>query len=361
MTFKDDWDETKQRFEGWWKGEAIGRPLMHVVGRKERPGEPLEDLPPKQKEFDAGRIVADFKNYFKSHVFLDAAFPSVSADLGPGSMALYLGCEPEFMNDTVWFKECAQNGWDAYGPLVYDGNNRWWVKHLEMIAEVRELAGRDFLINIPDIMENLDILASMRGALNLCYDLIDDAEAIHGMLGKMESLYYKYYDAMYGVVKGEDGSSSYTAFRIWGPGKTVKLQCDYSSVMSPGQFAEFAAPYIERIARGMDRSLYHLDGEDAVKHLDAVLKIGAIDAVQWEPGDFNPDAGDERWYGIYDKVRSSGKGLWLAFRDGRPDDWLERADKIVKRYGAAGLYFIFPVMPEKTADGLLAGAEKLWG
>jgi 5-methyltetrahydrofolate--homocysteine methyltransferase len=335
----------------------MGPPLLWITAIKENPHAEPEHIDSSPDPFDI-EAVARHRDYCRRHSFIDAAFPGMSVDLGPGSMALYQGCEPIFSHNTVWYTGCVPRGWESFGPLKLNECNRWWVLHKEMALRAKELAGEDFPIHIPDIMEGLDVAASMRGAQQLCYDLIDDKEKIHDVLRQLDELFYQYYDAMYSIVKQEDLSSSYTAFRIWGPGKTAKIQCDFSSVMSPRQFYEFAMPYLQRECRAFDNTLYHLDGTDAVRHLDAVLQIKELDAVQWEPGDYNADCGDTRWYPIYDKVRIAGKGLWLAFRDGGIDDWIHSAECIVDRYGSTGLYFIFPTMTEQEAEELLDRASK---
>lgn len=89
-------------------------------------------------------------------------FPNLSMDLGAGSIALYLGSEPVFKPDTVWFSHCIEE----YGqvlPLRYDPENPWLKKHLEIIRRAVELArDTDILINIPDLIENIDILGRCR-------------------------------------------------------------------------------------------------------------------------------------------------------------------------------------------------------
>jgi 5-methyltetrahydrofolate--homocysteine methyltransferase len=197
----------------------------------------------------------------------------------------------------------------------------------------------------------------MRGTQNLCFDLLDTPDIIKELIRQLDGLFFKYYDAMYDIVKNKDGSSSYTAFKIWGPGKTSKIQCDFSSIMSPEQFREFVLPSLKRECVTLDKTLYHLDGTDAIKHLDAVLEIEELNAVQWEPGDYNVDGGAETWYPLYDKIRAADKGLWIAFREGKIEDWIYKAEKLVKRYGSSGLYLIFPIMSESYAKEILKAAN----
>lgn len=364
MKYKENWDETKERFCAWWRREKMDRPLMKIVARRDSGVGELKSIRPvkhpEETYLNVERKVNILENYCKTHVFLAESFPSLSVNIGPGSMAIYLGSEPMFTQDTVWFKECIQDTWEQWGQLKYDPDNHWWKKHIEMVEMAVEMAKDNFLVDIPDIVENVDILAAMRGAERLCYDLIDSPELMKNYIEQIDDLYFCYYDKFYSIVKKEDGSCSYTAFDIWGPGKTAKIQCDFSALMSPGQFEEFVVPSLRNQCKKLDFSLYHLDGPDAVKHLDALLKIDELDAVQWTPGAGNPDGANERWYPIYDEVKNAGKGLWISIYDGDVNTWSNSSRKFVDRYGCDGVYMLFPAMDYADAERVLCGANKKW-
>jgi 5-methyltetrahydrofolate--homocysteine methyltransferase len=59
-------------------------------------------------------------------------------------------------------------------------------------------------------------------------------------------------------------------------------------------------------------------------------------------------------------VRNAGKSLWISIEEGNFDDWIKKADKIVKRYGADGLYLLFPVTELEIAEELIRKAEMDW-
>ena len=101
-------------------------------------------------------------------------------------------------------------------------------------------------------------------------------------------------------------------------------------------------------------------GPDAIKHLDALMEIPELDAVQWTSGAVKPDGGWDGWYPIYDKVRKADKSLWIAIYDGGIEDWTARADRLVARYGADSLYLLFPTMSKREAERLIDHAERDW-
>ena len=53
---------------------------------------------------------------------LAESFPNFNMNIGAGSMSLYLGAEPIFAYDTIWFKECVGE-WDAFGDLKFNPDN----------------------------------------------------------------------------------------------------------------------------------------------------------------------------------------------------------------------------------------------
>ena len=355
-TYLENWPETQKRFLKWWARKPMGIPLMRIYARGKNP----ENLTADEKFSDAkdmylnvDKKIANYRNFCETHYFMADAYPSFSADIGPGSFAVYVGSEPVFTWDTVWFSEIMNDIRDQ-GCLKYDPDNKWWALHREMFKRAKELSNDEFLINIPDIVENIDILAALRGPQNLCYDLMDHPETVKEALDKLDSLYFTFYDGLHEITKEADGSSSYTAFAIWGPGRTAKVQCDFNVMMSPQMFIDLVVPGINNICDGLDNSIFHLDGPDAMKHARGVAKIKKLNALQWTPGAGQPDGGCEKWFNMYDILVDAGKNLWLAITDGGPDELAESAVRLVKRYGPDRLYLHFPIFESKEkAEALI--------
>lgn len=384
MRYKKNWQEAKQKWINYWQQKNTGRPLMCVIARKLEvenltDGRPVEGgiadvmcqgkyygLPEElqwktmaDKYQNAEQIVARYRHFCETHEFLGESFPNLNVDFGPGSLAAYLGAEIDFKEDTVWFHPCLKD-WEDVPPFAFDPEAKWFQEHLALVKKCRELAGDDFYVDMPDLMENIDVLASLRGAQDILYDMIDEPEIIRERIDQIGSLYYEYYDRFYEIIKDQDGGSAYTVFQIFGPGRTVKLQCDFSAMMSPDGFREFIQDSLRRQAAGADHVLYHLDGPDAIRHLDAVLEIDEIDALQWTSGDAGPDGTLPKWDVIYDKVIGAGKSLWIKVYTGEFEDWLHNVDRVVKKYGSQSLFFMFPEMSMAQAEKLMAYGEEHW-
>lgn len=370
ICFKDNYEETQQRFGAYFHGGRTGRPLLNIwTPRTDK--YKLDIQPMEVRPFDSAEDIytntdknyANCFNYNLRNRPREEAFPNFSMNLGAGSLALYLGSEPIFAPETVWFGRVTGDNepYDKLLPLKYDENNRWWKTHLDIIKRQKELAyDTDIMICIPDLIENLDILASLRGAEQLCYDIYDYPEGIRAALENISELYPLYFDKIYDLIKDKNGASAYTAFSIMGKGKTAKLQCDFSALINKEQFKALVIPSLRKQCGEMDNVLYHLDGPECIQHAEALMTLDGIGALQWTPGAANPAAGDECWDDLYRTVLDAGRGLWLSLWDYGREEAIARADRLVKKFGSRGFYFLFGGMSEKEADELLILAESDW-
>ena len=382
--YKVNMEAAKEKFRNYWAHKNTGRPLMCVIARRPEveqysDGTPVEggyldqicqgkyyNMPEELKWKDMEdkyqnpqRIVDRYRYFCQTHAFLGESFPNLNIDFGPGSLASYLGSEIGFKEDTVWFNKCL-DGWDGVPKLTFDPENKWFKKHLQLAKDCQALAGDDFYVDMPDLMENIDVLASLRGAQDILFDLLDEPEMIGERIQEVTDIYYEYYDRFYDVIKDEVGGNAYTVFQIWGPGRTVKLQCDFSAMMSPEDFRKYIQPSLRSQSENVDHVLYHLDGPAAIKHMDALMEIEGIDALQWTSGDAGPDGTLPDWDVIYDKAIAAGKSIWVKVYSGEFEDWIRNVDRIVNKYGSHSLFLLFPEMSMEQAAYLLDYADRNW-
>ena len=382
--YKVNMEAAKEKFRNYWAHKNTGRPLMCVIARRPEveqysDGTPVEggyldqicqgkyyNMPEELKWKDMEdkyqnpqRIIDRYRYFCQTHAFLGESFPNLNIDFGPGSLASYLGSEIGFKEDTVWFNKCL-DGWDGVPKLTFDPENKWFKKHLQLAKDCQALAGDDFYVDMPDLMENIDVLASLRGAQDILFDLLDEPEMIGERVQEVTDIYYEYYDRFYDVIKDEEGGNAYTVFQIWGPGRTVKLQCDFSAMMSPEDFRKYIQPSLRSQSENVDHVLYHLDGPAAIKHMDALMEIEGIDALQWTSGDAGPDGTLPDWDVIYDKAIAAGKSIWVKVYSGEFEDWIRNVDRIVNKYGSHSLFLLFPEMSMEQAAYLLDYADRNW-
>jgi len=358
----DNWQMVKDRFEAWWNNDCIKRPMLSITARREKPlGELIPTSEPTDAEdlhMNVERRIAHMKNHLMRTRFMAESYPNGCLDIGPGSLAVYLGSPPIFAMDTIWYGANVADPRDF--NVKFDPDEPWFVRHIDAIRRLQEASNGEYLVNIPDIIEGMDIYSAMRGPQPSCYDLIDEPELAEAALNKIDEAYFEAYDRFHEIVRHPDNVQSFTAFQVMGYGRIAKVQCDFNALMSPKQFRRFSQPALRAQCAKLDHSVFHLDGPDAIKHVDALMEIDELDALQWTCGAGQPDSRSPRWYPIYDRVKDAKKALHLGIYEGKFDDWICACDSLVDRYGVKGMYFLLPQMSEEEGEKFIEYADKNW-
>ena len=364
MQFKKNWDETHQRFAAWWAGESTGRPLLNIWAKREKPlenpypAQPFANL--HEEYFHTEKIVASQLDLFSNYEPIAEAYPAINLNLGAGSLALYVGSEPYINIDSLWF-ETVDADYSQPGFPKLDLENKWLKIHLEMFAKAKEMIkDSDAILCIPDLVENLDILASLRSTTTLCFDIYDNPDGVKTACDTLNQHYKTCFDAFNKYCADEAGRNAFTAFYVIGQGRTAKIQCDIAAMLSPDQFSEFSVPALKDQCNWLDNSIFHLDGPECLCHVPALMEMKELNALQWTPGMLNPPGGEECWDNLYRQVKEAGKGLWVPLDSYTPQEAVSKADRLVRKFGGKGFYFIFPHMGKHDADMLMSKAEKEW-
>ena len=353
MDLKPDWEEAQQRLAAWWRGEVMDRFVLQVTAPRDKPlaveasaGRPRDV---EGRWLDPGHRIAAAEKRFAATWFGGEAFPYFDPHLGPGSLALYLGSEPVFAEDTVWYQPCIFD-LDAHVTVHLDPQNRWWRATKRLVAEGARCGQGRYLTALPDLIENLDTIASLRGTEQLLWDLVDRPAQIHDLQRRVLEAYFQCYDELYAMTSGGAPGCCFSAFQVWAPGRMAKLQCDFSAMISPTMFDEFVVPYLSQQCERLDYSVYHLDGVEAVNHLDFILSIPRLTALQWTPGANRPGCGAPEWFEIYRRARKAGKSLLLAGVHGG------EIERLVKELGPQGLLISTGVSSQAEGEQLLKTA-----
>ena len=312
LLYNPNWENAKRSFTGWWNGTNATRPLLQVTAPLDKPIEDIPAPPPPVSPDDQwlnAKLRMDTFEYNASRTFYGGdAVPYFDPQLGPGTMALYVGSPPTFKPDTVWYGKIHDDIRKAPLP-EFDECNKYWQWSLKTAKEAVERFKGKALVSFPDLIEGADILASLVGTQELLYYMVDHPTHVHRLLERLTDLYFEYYDRLYEIIEDDRGGSCFSAFWVWGPGRTAKVQCDYCAMISPQMFREFVQPYLREQCRRLDHSVYHLDGPDCIVHLDALLEIEELKAIQWTPGVNQPSAGDKAWWPLFYRIIEGEKSV----------------------------------------------------
>lgn len=243
--------------------------------------------------------------------FLADTLPIARICIGPGSLALMLGAQPGFSPETVWFNPTMAADADPENrpPLTIDPANEWMAIHEQTARACADLARGRYGVGCQDLVENIDILASLREPQNLLMDMIERPGWVEQKVWEINAAWIEAYSRIYEAIRFQDGSSCWGAFGLWGPGKTAKVQCDASAMFSPAMFKQFVVPALTAQCQWLDFSMFHLDGHQCIPHLEHLLEIDELDAIEWTPDPQVPHGSHPDWYPMYRRIRQAGKSV----------------------------------------------------
>ena len=345
--WKKNWAESRQHFIDWWNrkglvvstwGAQCKARVPHAVLPDEAPGNkhvPPHEWPRLQYEDVEGRAAKMWQHYSRMDYGLDIV-PIADTNIGPGSLALALGCVPGFSPETVWFDPAWKDVADVRDipPIRFNPQARWWQVHEEQIRAHNRHAKGAYLTGLPDLVENVDILSSLRDPQTLMMDMLENPEWVEESVMAINCAWFEAFDRLRALAKGPDGGNAWCAFNLWGPGKTAKVQCDACAMFSPEMFDRFVTPALTEQCEWLDNSLYHLDGTQCIVHLDALLKIEPLDGIEWTPQSGAEPGWHERWHPLYKRVLDAGKSLQVV---GVP---VEKIDFVLNVTGTQGVYIV---------------------
>lgn len=375
FVFTGDWSAIKQRYEAWWNGENTDGPIMGVIAPKsaavsrvadrwvESSGDTsdqevakmvsqtVQDPTVFEKQWtDLAYILQQNLAVFQGMHVCGDSYPRITPSLGPAGLAAILGANMRFAEDTVWYQAFLEEA--ASARLTFDPGNRWLQWSLEAGRWLKERENGRYITAIPELCEPFDVLAQLFDSQSFLMELYEDPDEIKRLLSIVQDAWIKTYDLYYESFVGDDGFCCYGPFALLGKGKVAKIQCDMSAMLSPAMFEEFALPQLTELTQKLDKSLYHLDGREAIRHLDLVLSMENLTALQWTPGAGHADGGDEVWDFIYEKALDAGKRIYALVHP-------KNLQRFVKRFGGKGVYIVTQAANPEMADHLVALSKSL--
>ena len=319
-TWKLNLEETKKHYINWWNHKGI---VLNMWEHFQEGVKPHADIPaPKpykdldQRWFDPAWR-AEYLDWYVAHSSLMAdMLPVANTQLGPGSLAAILGGVFEGGEDTIWIHPNPNYTDD----IVFDPQHPNWLLHKELLKACKAKAQGHYYVGMPDLMEGMDVLAAIKGTDKVLLDTVMQPEVLEHQMQQINDIYFKVFDELYDIIR-EGDEMAFCYFSSWAPGKMSKLQSDISTMISVDDYRRFVQPFIREQCQKIDYTLYHLDGVGAMHHLDALLEIKELNAIQWTPGVGEPQGGSPKWYDLYKKILAGGKSImacWVTLDELRP-------------------------------------------
>lgn len=321
MATKPDFAKAAARWGQFWRGKHP-QPLIAAVlpkdGVTEIPKPSTYALGP---DLDPAAFAEQTVGWAETHDFLGAAIPFVYLEFAADQFSTFLGADLRFPSP-------GEGGWPIHPyadcPLAdihiqFQPSGIWWQRIAELANTIQQRAGDGVLIASPTLVANLDSLVALRGAQTVLMDLMDSPDEVKRLLGEITAAHGEILAAFADLLHYRE-RGSINRHGMYSSGAINVPQCDFSCMISPAMFDDFVLPCLREEFARFGGGEYHLDGPDAIRHLDSLCSIQDLHVIQWVAG-----AGDTRrdWSDLYRRIDRLGKGQILGGSRQQLDRWME--------------------------------------
>lgn len=337
-------ESTISRLTAWWNHDDLDRPCVLATLNTPPPpdlkGEALDhwwmDIPARLKRL---------RETIRVQRYLGEAVPYQYVDYGASAMAAALGCPMECVDtETIWAHPKFGDIDEALeADLSLEGV--FWDKLMALTRGSLAFSRDHHFVSYFALGGVTDTAASLIGTENLLMDMVSEPDLVKKLMERMAGLWLKarkLVDRWF----AESGQSCHIGWcGLWAPGTTFPLQEDFSYMISNEMYRRYCLPSLERFIADLDYPMYHLDGVNALKHLDTLLGLPDLKAIQWQPGAGYEDL--EQWIPTLQKILKAGKSVQVYART-------EEVVPITRAVGAKGMAYVLVDPEEKTVESILA-------
>lgn len=329
---ENGWENIKKHYIGWWNKKGIVLRIDikgGILNNYQNYLSGSEYL--KKYHTDNVFCIEQIEDTIKNKKYLADTLPIAMIDYGTVTLSALLGCIPIFKDDSIWYNPCISDI-KKYPHIVFQEDNKWWNILKAKIDAFKNVDNRDFILGAPALTPGMDCLAAMMGTEKLLIEMIDNECLIRKKLNEIQEAYFEIFDKIYDSISLRDKSSAFGYFSLWGNGKTAQAQCDISAMFSTNMFTNFVLPYLNEQCDKLDNVMYHLDGTQALRHLEALLSVEKLRAIEWTPQSSIESGGNPRWYELYKYILKGRKSIQIM--DVKPNE----VEPLIEAVGNNGLF-----------------------
>lgn len=332
LSLKPDFAEAAARYESWWLGENTARPIVSLPVKPTR--DPVLPPPPATQEerwMNSGYTIEVGDANVSCRPYVAESFPVHHPNVGPDLTSTLFGCDLEFGEHTSWAQHRIHSPeeWTGFLAIEPDFENRYWQAIIERMELSIERGRGRYLTGLPDLHGAYDILASVRGPEGVCFDLMDAPEQVHQAGLYAADVYVQAYRHTWKILEGA-GQGSTTWCPLWHDGPAYVSSCDFLCLVSDEMASTHILPTILKEVAFTERSIFHLDGPDALHHLDLIFSIDRIQALQWVYGAGSGPV--TRWTDTYRRALEAGRSVQVVC------DTAADAIEMAGHLGSAGVW-----------------------
>jgi len=344
--FKPDFDMCLARIYAWYEQRIIDRPpvrfLHHEMEYEKHRAVKGPWKTSEERWLDVDFQVQTFISSLGTTEFFGETFPVYWPNLSALAYNLFLGQPAVFDDRTAWTHPCIDNLEDLPTLKVqWDGK---YFKAVEaMTHRALELSEGKFMIGHTEMYAGIDCTAMLRGAENLCLDIILRPEPIRHLIDLVfEEFPHVYYH--FDRILKEHCQFSVTWMYLPSFETFNVLACDFAANVSPVHFEEFCMPIIRKQAKLFKHNVFHLDGPGVARHIDAILTLPNLQALNWVQG-YGINEPIMQWHPLIKKIQEAGKSVIVELK-------MFELDEFIKKVDPTGIMLLIPVEPSEQKDVL---------
>ncbi len=225
--------------------------------------------------------------------------------------AALIGANLQYRDESTWVHQM---------PDVYDRDLPEFSPSHPVFASLNEslkVLGQNLadqaLLTAPYYLDSLTTLSLLRGAEQLCFDLIERPDDVLRVVEHMDRVYLAAYDAWWKTLTAFQAGHTVTWADVCMPGRCEMIQCDFCVNISPEMFDRFAMPSLQRTCAAFDRVCYHLDGAEQYRFIERFCSIPNLQSIQWQPGDMNRQP--MKYLEYFKDMRKRNRAVWIMAFD----------------------------------------------
>ncbi len=304
LALSPDFAARAGRHEAWWARASVeGLPLLLGYANRD-PARPITRRM-EWREDPARWLEAKLRDVAQLAPASDA-LPFIRVDLGPCCLPMLMGLDREYGSDTAWSHAFIRDDWSNAPAWTLDRQSAGWKTFDTLLRAAAGAARGRAVLATPNLGGPCDILSNLRGATELCLDTVDQPERIAAATAAMIPALAEA-GAFMRDTAFQSGAELVHWHMLGSDQPYVIAECDLLFSVGPDIAEQVCLPDIERQSRMAPRCIFHLDGAGSTRHLEALLDIPAIRAVQYTPGAGTPSA--LAWLDMFRRIQSQGRSL----------------------------------------------------
>jgi hypothetical protein len=322
---KDNFDDAMKRIYAWYECEVIDRPPVKFATHNAQYNvESTKHYTPeqwKQRWFDTEAVVEGFIKSIQGRQFLAENFPVYWPNIGPDAYASFYGCDLTYGEVTSWSHPIIKT-WEDLDKIQLDMECEYLKKIDELTAYALQRCEGKFLVGYTDLHPGIDCALAWRGMEQLCFDLLEAPDKVKEMIDLACRDFVKLFD-YFGDTLKKYGQPSVTWMEIPSFGKLHIPSADFATMMSPTQFNELVLPIIQSEVRHADHNVFHLDGKGVANHIDTILEIPEVQAIQWVQG-VGDDQPIMQWLPLIRNIQDKGKAVIVDLQKDELEEFISQ-------------------------------------